>query len=788
MNTQQFIGKVFGHFRILEPAGQGGMGLVFKALNTHLDKIVALKMIAPGLSLNEKLLNRFKTEARALARLENPHIVRISDLLEANGQWFIVMEYVEGDTLRDRLKDKRPLPLKEAFSITEQILSALQHAHSASIVHRDIKPSNILLTKENLVKVTDFGLAKIQENSLIHTQVSAVGGTLYYMSPEQVRSLKETDHRTDIYSLGITMYQMVTGTVPFDPHKTDFDIRETIVRKPLPRPSTFNPYLPPEVDAFIMKAIEKNPDDRFQSAVEMLQALTELKEKLKDRLESETPPPIDTDDEINFDDYPFEIKDDFSEASLAPEIPVDRPAGDEKEASSNSENEQSPDNPSESTQLTRITEIVKNKRLWLISLLPVLIILLIIYLISLPSPSGPENTPPLKTLLSLRTQPAGAAVLLNGKTLGPTPIDSLPIQEGTIKLHIEKSGFLNFDSLMTVKKGEHLVLNIILAPRPTANTASTGQAIPATQTKPSTSAPAATPATKPVTFTKVQFNSTPSGADVFANNRYLGKTPFSEKLAAGQTVTLRFTKAGFREQTRTINVPAQENWQISEALKPLTAQVQVQANQWPVQVTINGKKKQTLNNATQKIALPAGTHHLVFQSDNFKPIEKTLHISSGQNQTVTLNFEPLLGTLEIHVLPWGNIYIDGTLKKSETNIKNRFTLTAGKHQIRIENPAFTAIEKTVHILPEKTVSLKYNFNDKIETRVLAFDTQNKPLFVQIVVDGTPTNQYTPAAVQLSPGWHQISVQKPGYQIRGGAQKVMILPEAPKTLRFVLEKE
>jgi len=773
MNNQQFIGKVFGHFRILEPAGHGGMGLVFKALNTHLDKIVALKMIAPGLSLNEKVLNRFKTEARALARLENPHIVRISDLLEANGYWFIVMEFIEGDTLRDRLKGKHPLPLKEAIEISEQILSALQHAHSAGIVHRDIKPSNILLTKDNLVKVTDFGLAKIQENSLIHTQVSAVGGTLYYMSPEQVRSLKETDHRTDIYSLGITMYQMVTGTVPFDPNQTDFDIRETIVRKSLPRPSTFNPYLPAEIDDFIMKAIEKNPDDRFQSAVEMSQELAELKEKIKDKLEISQPAQSDTDQELNFDQYPFEIKDDFSEASLSPEIPLEHTPAPQN-AEQEQKNEPTPDH-SEFSQLSRITDIVKKNRFWLISFLPVVVIVIIIYLISLPKSSGPAKAPEL-TLLTLHSRPAGAKAFIDEHFHGQTPLDSLKLSKGSFHLTLKKPGFTTFDSTITLTAGQHLILDIGLTTQPPQKKEPTVEA-----TKPSAID------VKKITATRTSISSAPPGALVLINNQFIGKTPLKIPLNPDEKITLKIEKEGFVPVERALTVPGKEQFNLNFVLKPEPALLTLQTNDWPVEVQIDNKRNITLNSASEALRLTAGPHKLVFTRPNFKPITQKLTLNPGEKRRLSLNFEPAYGQLVIHVLPWANIYLDGQLVKKETNIKNKFRLSAGPHRLRIENPAFTYLEQTIEIKPDQTLELKYDFNQKVETRILAFDKKNKPVFAEIIVDGQRTGQYTPRAVLLSPGVHKIALQKEGYQ-PGETQTVMALPGHNKTIKFILQEK
>ena len=187
-----YIGNVIDHYRIIEQLGIGGMGVVFKAINININKIVALKMIAPGLALNENFVQRFKTEAKALAKLDDFNIVGITDLRRDKDQWFIVMEYVDGINLYDKIKKEGPYKCKESIPILKQMLTAIGHAHKAGIIHRDIKPNNIMVTKEGVVKITDFGLAKDQNKSTSTVSITS-GGTLYYMSPEHVKGFSFTD-------------------------------------------------------------------------------------------------------------------------------------------------------------------------------------------------------------------------------------------------------------------------------------------------------------------------------------------------------------------------------------------------------------------------------------------------------------------------------------------------------------------------------------------------------------------------------------------------------------------
>ncbi len=274
------VGQSIDNYSIEELLGQGGMGSVYRALDVNLDRTVALKIMNPGLASNTDFLRRFKSEARVLGRLQHPHIVNIYAFRHVGSHLIIIMEYVSGGTLNDLIEVNGPLKVPKAITLLRQSLQALDFAHSSNIIHRDIKPPNILLTKEHRIKISDFGLAKIQEdtNTTMVTRMGITGGTLYYMPPEQTEELSKVDHRGDLYSLGMTFYQMLAGRVPFDKKSSAFSILRTIDQQLVPPPNTFNPDIPSDLVEVVMKAINKYPDDRYQSAREMLAAINQFSE------------------------------------------------------------------------------------------------------------------------------------------------------------------------------------------------------------------------------------------------------------------------------------------------------------------------------------------------------------------------------------------------------------------------------------------------------------------------------------------------------------------------------
>jgi len=264
------IGQTLGGYRILEQIGRGGMATVYKAFQPSLDRNVAIKVLPPYFAeQDDTFLKRFRLEARAVAALRHPNILVVHDYGEQDGTTFIIMEYVEAGTLTDRLG--RPMPLPEIEVLLRQVAASLAYAHEKGIIHRDVKPSNILLPKPEWPLLTDFGLAKIVGGTHL-TQTGAIAGTPAYMSPEQGRG-DTLDHRTDIYSLGIVLYEMTTGVVPFKAETPMAVIVKHII-EPLPLPRAVNPELPEAVERVILKALAKDPQDRFSNANEMADAFT----------------------------------------------------------------------------------------------------------------------------------------------------------------------------------------------------------------------------------------------------------------------------------------------------------------------------------------------------------------------------------------------------------------------------------------------------------------------------------------------------------------------------------
>ncbi|HHW32208.1 MAG TPA: Stk1 family PASTA domain-containing Ser/Thr kinase [Clostridiaceae bacterium] len=264
-------GRILGNrYELLEKIGGGGMALVYRARCTLLNRDVAIKILRPEFTNDEEFVKRFRVEAQAAASLSHPNIVSIYDVGHEDNIHYLVMEYIDGTTLKEYIEEKGVLGWREAVNITIQICSAIEQAHRKNIIHRDIKPHNIMLTSEGIAKVTDFGIARAVSSSTI-TVVGSTIGSVHYFSPEQARG-GYIDEKSDIYSLGIAMYEMVTGEVPFTGESPVTVALKHLQDEPVP-PKIKNPDLPQGVNDIIMKAIKKDKSKRYQSASDMLSDL-----------------------------------------------------------------------------------------------------------------------------------------------------------------------------------------------------------------------------------------------------------------------------------------------------------------------------------------------------------------------------------------------------------------------------------------------------------------------------------------------------------------------------------
>lgn len=256
-------------YEIIEQIGTGGMSDVYKAKCHKLNRFVAIKVMKSEFSEDKTFVSKFRAEAQSVAGFTHPNIVNVYDVGDENGIYYIVMELVEGITLKKYIEKRGRIPFKEAVSIAIQVANGLDAAHKHNIVHRDIKPQNIIISKEGKVKVTDFGIAKVASSSTINS--SSTMGSVHYISPEQARG-GYSDARSDLYSLGITIFEMLTGTVPFDGDST-VAVAVQHIQDEIPAPSTVTDDIPLSIDRIVLKLTQKKPDRRYQTAAELISDL-----------------------------------------------------------------------------------------------------------------------------------------------------------------------------------------------------------------------------------------------------------------------------------------------------------------------------------------------------------------------------------------------------------------------------------------------------------------------------------------------------------------------------------
>lgn len=266
------VGTEVGSYQIVERLGKGGMATVFKGYHARLDRYVAIKVLHAAFKEDDSFLRRFTREAQVVARLEHTNIVTVYDYAEQQGHPYLVMRYIAGETLKERIS-QTPLPLAKTLEIAAAIGSGLDYAHHQGVLHRDIKPSNILISQQGHVYIADFGLARIVQAGESTMSQEMIMGTPQYISPEQAKGEDDLDARTDVYSFGIVLYEMITGQVPFK-SDTSYAVIHSQIFDPPPKPSSINQNVNPMMEAVLLKALHKSPAERYQTAGELVAAFT----------------------------------------------------------------------------------------------------------------------------------------------------------------------------------------------------------------------------------------------------------------------------------------------------------------------------------------------------------------------------------------------------------------------------------------------------------------------------------------------------------------------------------
>ncbi len=273
MSKEDLVGKVVGKYKIVEKIGEGGMGIVYKGIQISLNRPVAMKMLPQNLASDKDFVTRFKQEALSVAKLNHRNIIQVYDTDELEGNYFIIMEYVEGETLDDLLKRKKVLSLDFTLEILQQVGMALSYAHKHGVVHRDIKPGNIMIAEDGSIKVMDFGIAKVQDSS-VKTKTGMSIGTPEYMSPEQVKGTN-VDSKSDMYAFGVLSYRMLAGELPFK-GKDPFATAYKQLHEEVPSPRAKNPKISPETEEMVLKCMKKDKDQRYQDMNDIIQLLKRL--------------------------------------------------------------------------------------------------------------------------------------------------------------------------------------------------------------------------------------------------------------------------------------------------------------------------------------------------------------------------------------------------------------------------------------------------------------------------------------------------------------------------------
>ncbi len=720
------IGRVVGNFKILEKVGEGGMGAVYRGVDLMLERDVAVKVLHAELIHQANVVERFRTEAVTLARINHPNVATLYSFVRQGDDFFMVMEFVRGESIEAIIRRAGPMPPEQAGRLFFQALDGIAHAHQLGIVHRDVKPANIMVTGAGTVKVMDFGIARVLGKSRV-TKTGHLIGTLEYMSPEQIRG-QEVDARSDIYSLGILLYEMLSGRVPFE-GDSDFELmRAQIERTPAPlRPLA--PHVPEAVEQAIFHALEKAPAARFQTVPAFRQALEEIlrarPEPAPDIKPSRAEPTTRTGGAVGaaeaakatrMADTPPATAAPAAKATRIADAQQERPARPFPERTTPAETravegmalEEAPDGPEAAVRSVladvrarfRLDALVQKPYVGLgVAALLALLLLLVFW------PSNPPSAPDGQEDLAAAAGEQPGALL-----------------QGNEPLPSNQAG------------GQPVVVPPPAAPAPAG---------PVVVERPGPSGTQGVAALLEKARAYVAQNRLTTPADDNAVELCLQALQLDpgnrEALGLLRQIVERYVAWGDDQAARGAFARAREQYR-----KGLDVSRRIPGAPGPLAAE-----------AERKLA----------------EVEARL----AENPD-----DARLGSVRVVVRPFGDIYINDSRKARETIQPYTEDLSPGAYRIRAVHPVFGTWEKQVAVEAGAAQEVLFNFTQEYRLTVTS-----DPPNAEIYVDGKATGRYTPSLLTLSPGRRAIEVRKAGYSMDEGAQRLTLEHDVKEPLHFIL---
>lgn len=688
------INRTIKDYEIKELIATGGMAAVYKATRISTGGTVAIKVLHGHLAQDKDFITRFEREARAAADLKHENIIDIIGYGEAEGVYYIAMQYVDGKSLKELINSTKFIPHEIALALVYEICQGIEHAHQKGVVHRDIKPANILIGKDGNVKITDFGLAQAQDLTSI-TVTGAIVGTPAYMSPEQAAG-KRIDIRSDIFSLGVVVYEMVTGTKPFQGESYS-SVIHAILTIPAPKPIEANPIVSEKISAMIERMLDKDMDKRYQNITQINHDIYAYFKAQSIEVPSRQISVFINDPQRISQNRIQEAKETYfkrglyyltrGKANLDDAIaaftkvryldPADEEAKKHLTALRRKKRVAAP------AKTKEVRTPRKSSMFKFAGIIGAILVIVVFAAALYRNYRNHEVTPAEYGYLYIDSKPTAAAVYLDDQDMElhtPARVDSIAAGEHT--LEVRKRGYQPYSQNIEIKRGDTLSVNTRLMKDVTT-----------------------------ITMGSLAVSSEPSGAKVIIDGTDTGlKTPCTiEKLSPGPH-KIRLVKTGYRATDITRNVQSGETTRVSANLSKTQARVakqnkgksyfKINVDPW-AKIYIDGKYVETTPIA-KALQVTSGTHSVRLQNPSFQTWQKKINFKPGETVSLDIKLQPFAGYLKLSVRPWADVYIDGKYYET-TPIAGAIQLPAGRHTIKLINPSFLSYEEVITVAASKTL-------------------------------------------------------------------------------------